>query len=214
MDSILQARLIQFELPLKNGETPILKILPQDPTFRPFVDRCKRERSLVPSTPGYLREDKRLAGTADEFAVAFPGMLAAAAASAGLDARKYAKAAEIVVDTVRTCAQITPAMGQSVAGKGPRGLDAGDELAGGKYAHCFSGNNAMLLSTAGASTGPTGERGITLLINPPQGFPGGWVKGSWFGVDVFFPEAGTANPYALTGQGVEMIMRARVDRAK
>jgi hypothetical protein len=78
-------------------------------------------------------------------------------------------------------------MGQSVAGKGPRGLDAGNQLEGGKYAHCFSGNNTMLLSTAGDSPAPAAERGITLLISPPQGFPGGWVEGPSFGVDVFFP---------------------------
>ena len=97
----MQAKLIKFELPLANGDTPIVEIRPQDASFRRFVDRCNAERSLVPRTPGYLREDKRFAGTADQLAAAFPEMLRQAAAHVGLDGRKYAKAAEIVINTVK-----------------------------------------------------------------------------------------------------------------
>ena len=53
-----------------------------------------------------------------------------------------------------------------------------------------------------------------LIINPPAGFPGGWVKGNSFGVDVFFTGENSANPYLLTAPDVETIIRARVDRAK
>ena len=215
VDAVLSARLIKFELPLANGDTPILEIRPQDATFRRFVDRCNADRSLEPRTPGYQREDKRFTGTADEFAAAFPDLLRRAAAEARLDAQKYAKAAEIVVNGVKTCAQITPAMGLSVQGKGPRGLDGADQLEGGKYVHCFVGEKGgFLLSTAGDKQAPAGERGMTVLIQPPSGMVGGWTKGTSFGVDVFFTGANTANPYLMTAPDVEMIVRARVDRAK
>jgi len=88
VDAVVQAKLIKFELPLANGDTPIVEIRPQDASFRRFVDRCNAERSLVPRTPGYLREDKRFAGTADQLAAAFPEMLRQAAAHVGLDGRK------------------------------------------------------------------------------------------------------------------------------
>jgi hypothetical protein len=214
VDVVLQAKLIKFELPLANGDTPIVEIRPQDASFRRFADRCNAERSLVPHVPTYQREDKRFAGTADQFASEFPERLRQAATAAGLNAASFAKAAAIVVDTVKTCARITPAMGLSVAGKGPRGLDAGDQLEGGKYTHCFVGEGVRLLSTAGDVPPAAGERGLTLIISPPAGFPGGWVKGNSFGVDVFFPAANSANPYLLTAQDVETIVRARVDRAK
>lgn len=211
---VLQAKLIKFELPLANGDTPIVEIRPQDASFRRFADRCNAERSLVPRAPTYQREDKQFAGTADQFATEFPERLRQAATAAGLNAASFAKAAAIVVETVKTCARITPAMAQSVAGKGPRGLDAGDQLDGGKYTHCFVGEGVRLFSTAGDAPPAAGERGLTLIIDPPGGFPGGWVKGNSFGVDVFFPPANSANPYLLTAQGVETIVRARVDRTR
>ena len=87
VDAVVQAEPIKFELPLANGDTPIVEIRPQDASFRRFVDRCNAERSLVPRTPGYLRKDKRFAGTADQLAAAFPEMLRQAAAHVGLDGR-------------------------------------------------------------------------------------------------------------------------------
>lgn len=105
--------------------------------------------SDISRTPGYLREDKRFTGTADEFAAVFPEMLGQAAADVGLDGRSFTKAAEIVVNTVKSCAQITSAIGLRVKGKGPRGLDGDDQLEGGKYMHCFAANSSTLLSNAG-----------------------------------------------------------------
>ena len=159
VDIVLNAKLIKFELPLANGDTPIVEIRPQDPSFRRFADRCNAERSLVPRPLTYQREDKQFAGTADQFATEFPERLRQAATAVGLNAASFAKAAAIVMDTVKTCARITPAMGMSVAGKGPRGLDAGDRLEGGQYRHCFVGEGVRLLLTAGDVPPPAGERG-------------------------------------------------------
>jgi len=34
------AHLIKIELPLTNGDTPVLEIRPQEPSFRSFASRC------------------------------------------------------------------------------------------------------------------------------------------------------------------------------
>jgi hypothetical protein len=72
----------------------------------------------------------------------------------------------------------------------------------------------MLLSSAGDAAAPAGERSITLQIFPAEGLGGGWARGSSFGADVFFSSKSSSNPYSKTEPDVEMIVMARVDRAR
>ena len=92
------AQFIRAELPLSNGDRPIVEITPQDSSFREFAAKC-------PGSGVYSATY-----TADQLATALPGILHKAAVGHGLDSHAYDKEIDYIVSAVKTCATITPAM--------------------------------------------------------------------------------------------------------
>ncbi|HEX4007048.1 MAG TPA: hypothetical protein VHX60_12810 [Acidobacteriaceae bacterium] len=103
-----RAKDVSIELPLNDGETPVVDVRPQDPIFRKFSAACPGSGVVTDATATY---------SADEFAELLPGMLRKAAVAHGLDSHAWDKEIDYISSAVKTCAQITP---QMAAGSGPK----------------------------------------------------------------------------------------------
>jgi hypothetical protein len=144
--------------------------IPVPPLFRPGT-------VLSPAASEMVNPPK-FAGTADQVATAFPSLLQQAAAKAGLDAQAFAKESEFVVNSIRTCAQITPAMAEGTRRKD---LPPSMSLVNIKnlpapYAVCVSGG----------VTDPNAKYPDTRLALQIQVDPDGWQLGKGFRAFVFF----------------------------
>jgi len=160
---MLAANKFLVELPLNNGDTSIVSLDVQQPSFRRFVARCggdlaratpppppppppkPRPSMFAPGvTPGpwaqAMLNPPNFAGSVDQFAAALPGFLQKAAQAAGYDAQAFSKESASVVDAVRTCATITPAMATRATRNGPlgQGMIVMRDL-GQQYTICQSG---------------------------------------------------------------------------
>jgi len=189
-DDAYHARIIRVELPLANGDAPILVIRPQDPSFRAYASRCAAVDpsafvSDIRGADGFVfgsetvMPSRLFKGTAEAFATAFPGFLQRAAPTAGFGADTSRKDAAFIAQVVRTCSQITPQMALSVIER-----NTGRELLpqlGDQYKDCFGYINVSgRLGTYNKET----ERGVMLTIDPLG--PHGWRDGQGFWVAAYF----------------------------
>ena len=120
--SVVSARLMRVELPLDNGDAPILEIRPQDVTLKKFLAACDFEDDPAPPSPNsplHALTNRTYSGTADDFAGALPGYIQRAAVAMRLRPEDYAKETAAIVAAVRTCARVTPQMYTTLGG-GPR----------------------------------------------------------------------------------------------
>ena len=74
-----------------------------------MMEPYKLEKPPVNLTP----QDRNFRGTADEFAAAFPRYMEKAASAAGLNPKSYDRVTAYLIEAVRTCDGITPAMAQA-----------------------------------------------------------------------------------------------------
>ena len=204
LGGLLSADRFLVELPLDDGTTTVAPIPTQAPSFKEFASRCAADFArLVPPPPPpppprpapslfapgsaanlspralAMRNPPQFAGTADQFAAAFPDFLSKAASSDGLEAKAFDKESAFVVDSVRACAQITPAMAAQGTSRGPLGRGPGIvdlRALGPRYAACANGG----------STEPNGQFPDTAISF--QVYPGGgnWLQGKGFTVFAFF----------------------------
>jgi hypothetical protein len=123
----------------------------------------------------------RFAGTTEQFIAAFPGFLRQAAQEVGFDAQAYQKESAFVMDSVRSCAEITPAMAAQVT---TRFGQVVTRTLGEKYAVCqfggSTGRNAQYPDTQ-----------IVLQVNSGAGK--NWQEGTGFTAFVFFVRAKQGN---------------------
>jgi len=98
---VYKARDLRIELPLSNGETPVINIKPQDPSFLKFTSLCTGSTKSTEAGPTF---------TADEFAREVATSLRKAATDHGLGPSGYDKEIDYVASAVKTCAGISPAM--------------------------------------------------------------------------------------------------------
>ena len=98
---------------------------------------------ISPSADAMLHPPK-FSGTVDQFADAFPSFLKKAGEAGGFDAQAYQKEVALVINTVRTCDEITPAMVAKVTKPGPPYFgQLATRNIGAKYAVCQSGTSAQ-----------------------------------------------------------------------
>ena len=221
IEPVLQARSIRVELPLANGDAPIVEISPQEPAFRQFASRCygashERPGSGASAAPGASNQRPAIQhfSTADEFAAAFPELLRQASSRIGLDPAQYEKESRFVINAVKICSELTIPMAKAIEGTNPNGLPMQGD--GGKYATCYQG--VELVSQKVNSGGRPAERGITLLVKavatnwrtPPKS----WTDGDQLSVIVFYTGTNPANPMNMAAQDAVPIASAKIDRAK
>jgi hypothetical protein len=195
------ANIIRVELPLANGDAPVLVIRPQDPSFRAYASKCV---ALDPSAfvneikaaDGFVYSSKTVLpgrlfeGTAEAFATALPGFLQRAAPTTGFSAETSQKDAAFIAQVVRTCAQITPQMAKSATDEGVLLVGDVNRLPhlGDQYKDCIFGyiNVSERLGTYNKET----ERAVWLYIDPlgpPARLPNGkWQNGQGFLAWVYF----------------------------
>ncbi|MGA2982943.1 MAG: hypothetical protein ABSG32_03970 [Terriglobia bacterium] len=105
--SVYQASDVRVELPLNDGETPVIDIKPQDPSFKEFAAGCpagsEKDTGLTytPAGPTY---------TAEEFATLLPAIIRKATVAHGFNSHGYDKEVDYITAAVKTFAQITPEM--------------------------------------------------------------------------------------------------------
>jgi hypothetical protein len=189
-DEAYHANIIRVELPLANGDAPILVIRPQDASFRAYASKCATVDpnafvNAIKGEDGYVfgsetvMPSRLFKGTAEAFATAFPGFLQRAAPTSGFDAETSQTDAAFIARVVRTCAQITPQLALSVTEK-----NSGRELLpqlGDQYRNCFGFINVSdKLKNYKKET----ERAVMLTIDPIG--PHGWRDGQGFWVTVYF----------------------------
>jgi len=212
IDAVLHARTITFKLPLSNGNDLVVDLQPGDDAFRQLASRCATYVRRPPDRPSSLPSQQRFTGTADEFAMRLPEFLRQVSAGIGLDPARYQKESQFVVDAVKTCAQLTVSMAVGMEAGNPTGMPRQGD--GGRYSLCYQG--AVLVSRNVSPRGP-GEREITLLITPTvRDFktpPKSWTDGDQFSVIVFYT-LDAEHPLNSAGQGANMIVSAKIDRAK
>lgn len=107
------AHLIRVELPLDNGDAPILEIRPQAPSLKKLISECGFQPApQAPAKKSSLQTltNRRYAGTVEGFAPELPGFVRRAATVMGLRPEDYGKETAFIAAAVRTCAQITPQM--------------------------------------------------------------------------------------------------------
>jgi hypothetical protein len=190
------ANSIMVELPLANGDAPILVIKPQDPYFRAYASKCAAlDQSAfvneVKAADGFVYGSKTVLpgrlfkGTAEAFAAAFPGFLQRAAPTTGFSAVTSQKDAAFIAQVVRTCAQITPQMAKSATDHTMVILSK----LGDQYKDCFGYINVSeRLGTYNKDT----ERAIILHIDPVGPLTVGttqsslWQSGQGFWATVYF----------------------------
>lgn len=149
-------------LPLSDGTLEVVPIATTEPSFKKFTARCDADLAkLTPApaaappkprpsifAPGVtptpwaqaMLNPPKFAGSVDQFAAALPGFLQKAGQAAGFDGQAFSKESASVVDAVRTCATITPAMAARATRNGPlgQGMIVMRDL-GPEYAICQSG---------------------------------------------------------------------------
>ena len=182
------ANIIRVELPLANGDAPILLIRPQDPSFRAYASRCAAVDDSafvndINAPDGFVfgsetvLPSRLFEGTAEAFATAFPGFLQRAAPTTGFSAETSQKDAAFIAQVVRTCAQITPQMALSVTVKNTEYLSK----LGDQYKNCYGYINVSdRLGTYNKET----ERAVMLTVDYLG--PNGWRDGQGFWVRVYF----------------------------
>ncbi len=117
----VSANLIRVELPLDNGDAPILEIRPQDPTLKKFLNGCDFEDdSAPPAMKPSLQTltNRTYAGTVEGFATELPGFIQRATNAIGLRPEDYAKETAFIIEAVRTCARVTPQMYTNLGRRG------------------------------------------------------------------------------------------------
>jgi hypothetical protein len=200
LQDVLHADKFLLGLPLSDGSTSVVPIAITGPSFKQFASRCAADFArLAPAgtptaaqpkpLPSLVRpgttvsawakammSPAKFTGTADQFAAAFPGFLQQAAAAAGYDPQAFAKESAFVIDSVRTCAQITPAMGAQATSPMP-GHRVVTRMLGQQYAICQTGGG----SEANAKYPDTR---IAVQVNSNSGE--NWKLGKGFSVLVFF----------------------------
>jgi len=189
-DDAYHAKIIRVELPLANGDAPILLIRPQDPSFRAYASRCA---AVDPSAfvsdsraaDGFVFGSEKVLpgrlfqGTAEAFVAAISGFVQRAAPTTGFDAERAQKNAAFIAQVVRTCSQITPQMALSVTEK-TTGRELLPQL-GNQYKDCFGYVNVSgRLGTYNKET----ERGVMLTVSPIG--QNGWRDGKGFWVTTYF----------------------------
>ncbi len=191
------ANIIRVELPLANGDAPILVIRPQDPSFRAFASKCA---ALDPSAfvneikaaDGFVYGSKTVLpgrlfeGTAEAFAAAFPGFLQRAAPTTGFSAETSQKDAAFIAQVIRTCAQITPQMAMSVTEKS--GMELLYKL-GEQYRDCYQWGAPIDVSERLGTYNKETERAVILRLNtisPNTVGTHGWRDTTGFWVTVYF----------------------------
>jgi len=207
------AKIIRVELPLDNGDAPILTIRPQDPSFRAYASRCATVDAsafvnAIKGEDGYVfgsetvMPSRLFKGTAEAFAAAFPGFLQRAAPTRGFDAETSQKDAAFVARVVRTCAQITPQVALSVTDK--TGWTALANL-GDQFKDCGIAfiNVSERLGTYHKDT----QRAVILTIDPIG--PRGWRDGQGFWVTVYFSPLKTDRVMLTPGNMFDVLSIAR-----
>lgn len=112
------ANLIRVELPLDNGDAPILEIRPQDPTLKKFLNGCDFEDDSAMRPSLHTLTNRTYAGTVEGFASELPGFIQRATNAIGLRPEDYAKETAFIIEAVRTCARVTPQMYTSLGTRG------------------------------------------------------------------------------------------------
>jgi hypothetical protein len=184
------ANIIRVELPLANGDAPILVIRPQDPSLRAYASRCAAVDPSafvndIKAPDGFVfgsemvLPSRLFKGTAEAFATAFSGFLQRAAPATGFGVETSKQDAAFIAQVVRTCSQITPQMALSVTEKNT-GRELLPEL-GDQYRNCFGYIN---VSDRLRNYNKETERAVMLTIDPLG--PHGWRDGQGFWVRVYF----------------------------
>ena len=88
------AKLIRVELPLANGDSPVVDMKPQDPSFREFAARCLGSNVHVGPSD-----------TVAEFEAMLPDVLSKAAIAHGLGSHGYDKELDFIRRTLDNCVQ-------------------------------------------------------------------------------------------------------------
>jgi hypothetical protein len=128
------------------GSVMLHQAFGHDMTFDQFVKNLhplacdelinpKPHAAIVPIAPTIPKKPE-FHGSADEFALAFPGFLRQAAIARGLDARTFESEANDIIARVKLCSQITGQMVHSIAPKyGGAGIARLSDL-GSQYQKC------------------------------------------------------------------------------
>jgi hypothetical protein len=191
-DDAYHAKIIRVELPLANGDAPVLVIRPQDPSFRAYASRCAAVDPSafvndIKGADGFVYGSKAVLpsrlfqGTAEAFAAAFPGFLQRAAPTTGFDAETSRKDAAFIAQVVRTCSQITPQMAKSATGKYGEMILA---KLGDQYKDCLINFGYTNVSERLGTYNKETERAVMLHIDPVG--PHGWREGQGFWVTADF----------------------------
>lgn len=176
---LYQATSIQLQLPLSTGPSWIEIRLQDNPLFHQFKTAC-RSQNMFAMTPasserrtapaGGLSESKQFRGTVAAFLDALPGFVQRAAQQTGVDPQPYASDTATMKEIIRTCAEITPDMINSV--KDRFHLVRLMDLPA-KYKPCAAGQNAKA-SFSSAAIRPVNsrmERSIEMYIRNLEGRP-------------------------------------------
>jgi len=134
-------------------------------------------------------QSREFRGTTEEFLKEFPDFVARAAAAAGLDVNQYQKETALILAAVRTCAQITPQIANSVTDQS--GQEMLETIGSGEYEACNSGRRQLIRRqpyyTSASDKVKTWdsqrERGLVFAINVRGE---GWRYGQGFTVEVDF----------------------------
>jgi hypothetical protein len=118
-------------------------------------------------------------GTADQFAVALPDLIAKASAARSIGLPDYAADSVGLANAVRACAQITPHLAISVSDNGGYGREHVSRL-GNQFAVC----EGSPVNGVGDDPGDPQTRRIVFTLSPPRG--NGWKDGRAFTVAVRF----------------------------
>lgn len=144
-----------------------------------------RPGTVLPPAAKAMLNPPKFAGTADQFATAFPGFLRQAAPAAELDAEAFGKESDFVINSIRACAQITPAMAaQTTREDLPGGAWLVNTRAlGAQYAIC----------QAGGGTEPNAQFPGTRIAIQMLASGENWLQGKGFTAFVFFSRPKVGN---------------------
>jgi hypothetical protein len=187
------ANIIKVELPLANGDAPILVIRPQAPSFRAFASKCAAVDpgafvNEIKAADGFVYSSRTVLpgrlfkGTAEAFAAALPGFLQRAAPTSGFSAETSEKDAAFIAQVVRTCSQITPQMAKS-ADADKYGYVVVAKL-GDQYKNCVVNHGFTSVSDTLGNYNKETERAVWLHIDPLG--PHEWLDGQGFLATVYF----------------------------
>jgi hypothetical protein len=192
------------ELDRTPGPLSVLSPVPQLLAKMRFIERIESEKPkscaalfprewpahlpplFAPGTPltswaKAMQDPPRFAGTTEQFVTAFPRFLEQAAQTAGFDAQAYKKESAFVMDSVRSCAQITPAMAAQATRGGPPGYgQVVTRTLGEQYAVCQSG---------GSSGWNAQYPDTQIVFQLDSGGGKYWQEGKGFKVFVYFVRA-------------------------